>query len=267
MSDSLRLAGAQWTATDDPTENLQRIDELTAQAAVRGARLVVHPEAAMASFAGRLDTVAEPLDGRFADGLRGVAERHGVTVVAGMFTPADEVTTEEGKARSRVYNTLLVTGPGTTETTYRKIHLYDAFNTTESETVAPGDEVVTVDVDGWQVGLATCYDVRFPGQFTELGRRGCELVLLPASWGDGPGKAAQWDLLARARAHDAQAWFLAVGQAWTKDSVNGPFGIGRSALADPTGEIRARLGGDEDLLVVDIDRTVVRRTRETVPIL
>ncbi|WP_338751173.1 carbon-nitrogen hydrolase family protein [Janibacter alittae] len=265
--DSLRLAGAQFTATGDPGENLRTIADLTARAAERGARLVVHPEAAMASFAGRLDTVAEPLDGRFADGVRALAVEHDVTVVVGMFTPADAITTHDGRDRSRVHNTLLVTGPGTSETAYRKIHLYDAFGTTESDSVAPGDEVVTVEVDGWTVGLSTCYDVRFGEQFTQLGRRGAELVVLPASWGDGPGKASQWDLLTRARAHDAQAWLLAVGQAWTKDAVNGPLGIGRSVLADPTGEVRARLGGGEDVLVADIDRATVERTRALVPVL
>lgn len=264
---SLRIAGAQFTSTGDPTDNLRRIGELTAAAARDGARLVVHPEAAMASFAGRLDTVAEPVDGRFADGVRALAAEHDVTLVVGMFTPADEVTTAEGRSRSRVHNTLLVTGPAVAETTYRKIHLYDAFGTTESETVAPGEDVVTVDVEGWRVGLATCYDVRFGDHFTELGRRGAELVVLPASWGDGPGKAEQWDLLTRARAHDAQAWLLAVGQAWTKESVAGPFGIGRTVLAAPTGEVRSRLGGEEGLLVADVERGAVERTRATVPIL
>lgn len=265
--DSLRIAGAQFTATGDPAANLRTIGDLTARAAERGARLVVHPEAAMASFAGRLDTVAEPLDGRFADGVRALAEEHGVTLVVGMFTPADEVVTEDGRQRARVHNTLLVTGPGTVETTYRKIHLYDAFGTRESDTVAPGDEVRTVEVEGWTVGLATCYDVRFGEHFTALGRAGAELVVLPASWGDGPGKASQWDLLTRARAHDAQSWLLAVGQAWTVDSVKGPFGIGRSVLADPTGEVRARLGGGEDVLVADLDRATLERTRAAVPVL
>lgn len=190
-----------------------------------------------------------------------------MTVVVGMFTPADEVTTAEGKERSRVHNTLLVTGGGVEETAYRKIHLYDAFGSRESDTVAPGDDLSTVDVAGWSVGLATCYDVRFADQFGQLGRRGAELVVLPASWGDGPGKASQWDLLTRARAHDAQAWLLAVGQAWTPESVTGPYGIGRSALADPTGEVRARLGGGEGVLVADIDRETVTRTRRTIPIL
>lgn len=267
MSSPLRIAGCQWTATDEPSDNLRRIDELTARAAGHGARLVVHPEAAMAPFSRRLDTAAEPLDGAFADGVRALSKRHGVSVVVGMFTPADEITTGDGRERSRVHNTLLVTGPGTQETTYRKIHLYDAFGSTESDTVAPGDEIRTVDVDGWCVGLATCYDVRFGDQFCALGRAGAELVVLPASWGDGPGKASQWDLLTRARAHDAQAWLLAVGQAWTPESVHGPYGIGRSVLADPTGEVRARLGGGEDLLVADIERGAVERTRSTIPIL
>ncbi|CAM4036503.1 carbon-nitrogen hydrolase family protein [Janibacter anophelis] len=267
MSARLRIAGCQWSSTGDPSANLARIDELTSVAAERGARLVVHPEAAMASFAGRLDTVAEPLDGRFADGVREVAQRHGVTLVVGMFTPADEITTEDGKERSRVHNTLLVTGPGITETSYRKIHLYDAFGHRESDTVAPGDGVVTLDVEGWRVGLATCYDVRFGEQFTRLGRAGAELVVLPASWGDGPGKASQWDLLTRARAHDAQSWLLAVGQAWTRESVSGPYGIGRSALADPTGEVRARLGGGEDVLDAEVDREAVRAARAAVPLL
>lgn len=267
MSAVLQIAGCQWTSTGDPSANLARIDELTGEAAERGARLVVHPEAAMASFAGRLDTVAEPLDGRFADGVREVAQRHGVTLVVGMFTPADEITTEDGKERSRVHNTLLATGPDATETSYRKIHLYDAFGHRESDTVAPGDEVVTLDVEGWRVGLATCYDVRFGEQFTALGRAGAELVVLPASWGDGPGKAEQWDLLTRARAHDAQAWLLAVGQAWTRESVDGPYGIGRSVLADPTGGVRARLGGGADVLVAEVDREAVRAARAAVPLL
>ncbi len=267
MTDVLRIAAGQIASTEEPQENLGLIDTATQEAAGRGARLVVFPEAAMASFTSRLDTVAEPLDGPFADGLRDIALRHDVVLVAGMFTPADEHRTEEGELRRRVRNTLLLTGPGVAETTYDKIHLYDAFGTKESDTVAPGDRVVTAEVHGWQVGLATCFDVRFPAQFTELGRRGVELVVLPASWGDGPGKAEQWDLLTRARAADAQAWLLGCGQAWTKGSVDGPYGIGRSCVADPTGAVRARLGGGSEVLVVDVDRDAVAQTRARIPIL
>jgi predicted amidohydrolase len=63
-----------------------------------------------------------------------------------------------------------------------------------------------IEVGGVRVGLATCFDLRFADQFTALGRDGAELVVVPASWGAGPGKEEQWDLLTRARATDAQAW-------------------------------------------------------------
>lgn len=263
----LRVAAAQLTAGEDPAANLDLVRRAAADGAEQGARLVVLPEATMSAFTNRrLDQVAQPLDGPFADGVRAAAQEHQVVLVVGLFTPADTITIDEGRTRHRVHNTLLVTGPGVTETTYRKIHLFDAFGTTESDGVAPGHEVVDVDVDGWRVGLATCFDVRFADHFTELGRRGCQLVVLPASWGDGPGKADQWDLLTRARAHDAQAWLLAAGQSWTPRSTQGPFGIGRSALADPTGAVRARLDGGDGLLVADVDAAAVTAARRQVPV-
>ncbi|NED81798.1 acyltransferase, partial [Streptomyces sp. SID11233] len=80
-------------------------------------------------------------------------------------------------ADGRVTNTLLATGPGV-EAAYDKIHLYDAFGFAESATVAPGSEVVTIDVDGIRTGLATCYDVRFPELFRAHADAGAVLSLL-----------------------------------------------------------------------------------------
>ena len=254
--DTLRVAACQILSSSDPRENLETANAAIARAADAGARLAVLPEAAMAHFATPLTEVAQPLDGPFAQGLRAAARRHGLTVVAGMFEPA---------ADGRVHNTLLLTGPDG-EAVYRKIHLYDAFGSKESETVAPGSELVTAVVDGVRVGLATCYDVRFADQFTALGRAGAQLVVLPASWGEGPGKAQQWDLLVRARAMDAQAWLLACDQAWTPPQGSAPLGLGRSALVDPSGGVRARLTHEPDVLVADIDLGLVERTRALVPV-
>ena len=81
---TIRVAACQMSSTDDPSENLTAIREATARASARGARIVVFPEAAMACFGTRLDEVAEPLDGPFADGVRAVAQEHDVTLVVGM---------------------------------------------------------------------------------------------------------------------------------------------------------------------------------------
>mgnify|MGYP002382280004 CR=1 FL=1 len=196
----MRIALAQIAAGTDPDANLATVAEHTARAAADGAQLVVFPEATMCRFGTSLREIAEPFDGRWADGVRAVADEHGVTVVAGMFCPAGD---------GRITNTLLATGGGVAAR-YDKIHLYDAFGFTESRTVAPGGRAVLIEVDGVTVGLTTCYDIRFPELYVELARRGATLITVSASWGAGPGKAEQWTLLARARALDVGGYVAAV---------------------------------------------------------
>ncbi|MGH3313272.1 MAG: carbon-nitrogen hydrolase family protein [Streptomyces sp.] len=259
----MRIALCQFTAGTDPEDNLRTMDALAERAAREGARLAVFPEAAMARFGIPLGPVAQPLDGPWADGVRDMARRHGLTVVAGMFTPSPD---------GRVTNTLLATGPDG-ETSYDKIHLYDAFGFSESDTVAPGTKVVTIDVDGVRVGLATCYDVRFPELFRAHADAGAMLSVLPASWGAGPGKLAHWDLLTRARALDATVWLAAVGQAPPgpgadiQQPTKAPTGIGHSVLVGPDGRIREEAGEAPELIVADVDVAEVERVRRAVAVL
>ena len=119
-------------AAQNPTANLALVEDYTRRAADAGARLVLFPEATMCRFGVPLAPIAEPLDGPWASGVRAIAERAGIVVVAGMFCPSDD---------GRVTNTLIATGPGV-DAHYDKIHLYDAFGFTESRTVAPGYEPV-----------------------------------------------------------------------------------------------------------------------------
>ncbi|MCB1264342.1 MAG: hydrolase, partial [Mycobacterium sp.] len=84
----MRIAVAQILSGTDPAANLEVISDYTRRAAEQGARLVVFPEAAMCRLGVPLGPVAEPIDGRWADGVREVAADNGVTVFAGMFTPA-----------------------------------------------------------------------------------------------------------------------------------------------------------------------------------
>lgn len=255
---SVRVALAQIRSSDDPGMNLQLIREQAVRAAEAGARLVVFPEATMANFTVNPKTVAEPLDGPFASAVRGIARRHGLVLAVGMFTPTDD---------GRVHNTLLVTDGAELDRHYDKIHLYDAFTTRESKTVAPGEQTVVVEALGLRIGLAICYDVRFAAQFTELGRQGADVVCLPASWNDGPRKVEQWELLARARAMDAQTYLLACDQAAQDTGGKKPLGVGHSLVAGPLGEVVAAAGDDPELLVADLDLSAVAKAREAVPIL
>ncbi|WIM87305.1 carbon-nitrogen hydrolase family protein [Candidatus Mycobacterium wuenschmannii] len=255
----MRIAVAQILSGTDPGDNLQIVRDYTGRAAEAGASLVVFPEATMCRFGVPLAPIAEPVDGPWADGVRRIAADAGITVVAGMFTPADD---------GRVHNTLLATGPGV-DAHYDKIHLYDAFGFTESTTVAPGDRPVAITVDGVQVGLTTCYDLRFPELFTTLADRGAELIVVSASWAAGPGKLEQWTLLARARALDSTSYVVAAGQADPGEPLasSAPTGVGGSLVVSPFGAVVASADGDPQLLVSDVDLEQVSKARETIAVL
>ena len=260
----MRIALAQSLSGSDPAANLLLVREYTGRAADAGAQLVVFPEATMCRFGVPLAPIAEPIDGPWANGVRRIATDSGITVIAGMFTPAGD---------GRVTNTLIAAGPGTPnrpDTHYDKIHLYDAFGFTESRTVAPGHEPVVVTVDGVRVGLSICYDIRFPALYTELACRGAQLIVVCASWGSGPGKLEQWTLLARARALDSTSYVAAAGQADPGDSLTGsgaPTGVGGSLVASPLGEVVASAGDRPQLMVADIDVDRVAQARDSIAVL
>jgi predicted amidohydrolase len=260
----MRIALAQILSGSDPAVNLQLVREYAGKAADAGARLVVFPEATMCRFGVPLAPIAEPVDGPWANGVRRIATESGITVIAGMFTPAGD---------GRVTNTLIVAGPGAPsgpDAHYDKIHLYDAFGFTESRTVAPGHEPVVVTVDGVRVGLSICYDIRFPALYTELARRGAQLIVVSASWGSGPGKLDQWTLLARARALDSMSYVAAAGQADPGAPPAGPGapnGVGGSLVVSPLGEVVAAAGDRPELVVADIDVDRVAQAREIIAVL
>ena len=259
MCSSDLIALAQIKSGTEPSANLALVEEYTRRAADAGAALVLFPEATMCRFGVPLAAVAEPLDGPWASAVRAIADRAGIVVVAGMFVPAGE--------DGRVTNTLIATGPGV-DTHYDKIHLYDAYGFTESATVAPGHEPVMITVDGVNVGLTLCYDVRFPELYVELAQRGAQLITVHASWATGPGKLEQWTLLARARAIDTTGFVAAVDQAFAGAELAaiGPTGVGGSVVASAVGEVLASAGADPQLLVTDLDLDAANKARETIAV-
>ena len=106
-----------------------------------------------------------------------------------------------GSSDGRVWNIHIVADQGRLLGCYRKLHLYDAFSGLESDNVCPGSEVPPlVEVDGWKLGLMTCYDVRFPELARRLALDGADALLLPAAWVRGSLKESHWEIMARARA-------------------------------------------------------------------
>jgi predicted amidohydrolase len=173
----MRIALAQVLSTADPQRNLVTVRDYARQAKEAGASLVVFPEAMQVSFAHDISKYAQPLDGPWATLLRQQAREIGITIAAGMFTPGVD---------QRVRNTLLVAG-SQVDTHYDKIHLYDAFGYLESDSVTPGDAPVQFEHEGASIGLATCYDLRFPQLFVHHAKAGASVCIVHAGPGPRPG--------------------------------------------------------------------------------
>lgn len=267
----MKIAAVQFVSGENIEDNLELAKANIREAAQEGARLIVLPEATSQNFdSGRLDKQAQQLDGHFATELQTLARELDVTVVAGMFRPADTVE-RDGKTINRVVNTALVTG-AQVHTGYDKIHTYDAFNYKESDTVKPGEDLLTFEVDGVTVGVAICYDIRFPEQFKALARKGAELIVVPTSWADGKGKLDQWRLLSTARALDSTSYVLCAGQARPGGNdkageESGPTGIGHSVIVAPNGQRLAEAEYEPEIIYADIDPETVEKIRATLPVL
>lgn len=267
----MKIAAVQVTSGSDINNNLTIAQRAVREAAGEGARVIVLPEGMSQAFdSGRLDTQAEELDGPFATGLKELAQELDVVIVAGMFRPAD--TREvDGKKINRVSNTALVTGAGH-HVGYDKIHTYDAFDYSESDTVRPGSDLVSLEVDGVKVGVTICYDIRYPEQYKDLARDGAEVIVVPTSWADGPGKLEQWRTLVSARALDSVSYVVAADQARPGGEEkggqeSGPTGIGHSIIAGPDGVRLAEAGYEPEIIYADIDPEKVRKARKALPIL
>ena len=218
----------------------------------RGADLVVLPELwPHGGFAyDRWEDQAQPLDGPVVTTMRAAAEDLEATVHMGSFVERDEA--------GRLFNTSVLIGhTGELLTTYRKVHLF-GFGDGEPKLMTAGDGPVVHR----NLGLATCYDLRFPEFFRRLLDDGAQVVLLVAAW--PARRVAHWRLLAQARAVENQCYVVACNTAGTHAGV--PMGAG-SLVVDPWGQILAEAGTAEEVLGVDLDLDLVRTTRASFPVL
>lgn len=259
---AITISVQQVASTGDPEANSEIARDAIRRGAESGARVVVLPEAMHVRFGVDAVPFAEDLDGPWAGAIREAARHHDVYVVAGMFRPSGD---------GRILNTALVTGPGI-HTGYDKIHLYDAYGFAESDRISPGDTPLVFDVDGITIGIATCYDIRFPELFRTYADLGASVVVVPTHWGAGEGKLEAWRLLSQARALDSTLWVVTCGQPDPEEAgvevPPGPgFGIGHSMAVDPMGRIVEELGSGPGEFRVTVDHESVDRAREVIPVL
>lgn len=248
------VAVCQFAPTASRADNRERIAELTADAAARGAKLVVFPEYA-SYFVDPMDeslsTNAEELDGEFVATLTALAAEYAVVIVAGLAERA------EGH---RVRNTVVAVRGDGILAVYRKQHLYDAFGQTESDWIEPGavGEAATFELGGLRFGLMTCYDLRFPEVARTLVDADADVLVVPAEWVRGPLKEHHWTTLLAARAIENTVYVVAADHPT-------PIGVGHSQIVDPEGVVLAGVGTAPGIAVAVVERSSLARVRKTNP--
>jgi predicted amidohydrolase len=258
----LRIGLVQLNTQSDRAANIAAIERLVGEAAARGARFVMLPE--HAPYLGPTEGYqegAESIPGPLTDRFAALARRHGIYLHAGSLV-------EKTESPGKYGNTAVVFNPaGEIIAKYRKIHLFDIeipgkVSAKESDSVAPGDEIVTVEIEGITFGLAICYDLRFPELYRLLALQGAEVLCNPAAFTLYTGKD-HWEVLLRARAIENQAWMLAAAQ-WGPSEPHAA-SYGRSLVIDPWGTVTAQASDGVGVFVTERDTALVAKHRIEVP--
>jgi deaminated glutathione amidase len=267
------IAAAQMTSGADKAANLEVATRLVRQAAGLGARFIGLPEnfSWMGPESDR-PSAAEGLEGPTLSRMAALARELRVTLLAGSILEQG-APPAAGSSEPRLYNSSVLFGSdGARLGVYRKMHLFDVdvgdgATYRESAAVAPGSEVVAVEVPsvpGLKVGLSVCYDLRFPELYRRHAAMGATLLTVPAAFTLMTGKD-HWEVLLRARAIENQAYVIAPAQ-WGRHGEK-RVTYGHALIADPWGLVVAKASDGEGLAVAAYDGEVISRVRASLPCL
>lgn len=259
----LRVAAVQTVSGTDLEANLRAVAGLVERAAGEGAELLALPEffAQMAADEHAKLALCEPVgNGPLQTFLADLASRHHLWLVGGTIPL-------RGRDLGKVRNATLVFDPhGECVARYDKIHLFsfsrEAEHYDESATIEAGDEVCAFDCALGRIGLAVCYDLRFPELFRAMGA--ADLIVLPAAFTYTTGRA-HWEILLRARAIENQCFLMASAQGGKHQSGRRTWG--HSMVIDPWGEVLACHPEGEGLAIAELDFTRLDNIRRSLPAL
>jgi len=264
-----KVAAVQMSSGPEVAQNLEQASELIGRAAALGARLVVLPEnfALMPrSDRDRLAAAESAGSGPIQDFLADQARTHGLWIVGGTIPILSVDAPGRVRAACLVYD-----AHGVCAGRYDKIHLFDVDlkdqNGTgeryrESDSIEAGSETVVLDSPFGRLGLAVCYDLRFPELYRRLLAAGSELYAIPSAFTVRTGQA-HWEMLVRARAVENLAYVIAAAQWGTH--ANGRSTYGHSMIVDPWGTILAELASGPGVAVADLERPRLEHLRASFP--
>lgn len=264
---TIRISAIQMNSGDDVTTNLTRARRALRSVAADGATVAVLPEnfARMGKKESeRLAIIEDDGAGPLQDFLAAEAARSGLWIVGGTIPLRSE------EAKRPYASTLVYDGSGKRVGRYDKVHLFDARVPEseeayrESRNTTPGSKPLVIETPWGCLGVAVCYDLRFPEQFRRMSDEGLDVLAVPAAFTFRTG-AAHWEPLLRARAIENLSYVAAAGQTGTHPGGRQTYG--HSMLIDPWGAILADAGGRTRAITATIDTQRLKRLRQQFPVL
>jgi predicted amidohydrolase len=261
----MRIAILQMTTGIDPAVNARTITGAVADAAQGGAAMLFTPEMSGLLDSNRMRAAASlhpEADDPVLAAVRAAAAEQGIWVHLGSLA----VRGDDGKLANRAY---VIDPEGNIRARYDKLHLFDVDLPTgeswrESASYTPGSGAVVVDTPVGQVGLAICYDMRFPDLFRALSDAGATILAVPAAF-TRPTGAAHWHILLRARAIEAAAFVVAAAQTGVHEDGRATYG--HSLVIDPWGEVLLDMGEEAGIGFAEIDPARIADVRARIPVL
>ena len=274
----MRVAAIQMVSTPTIEQNLSAAARLISQAAEKGAELIVLPEV-FATLEGlsplaEVGEIAHPAIPSLGatplqDFLASQAAKHALVIVGGtipLLSRADGSLIEDGRVRA---SSLVFNAQGERVARYDKVHLFDVqvsdaqAQYSESLSYEAGSELACVEVEGYQVGLSVCYDLRFGELYRQLVTLGAQLITVPAAFTAVTG-AAHWEPLLRARAIENQCYIVAAAQGGRHSETRETWG--HSMIIDPWGVVLDCVNTGEGIAIADIDLARIDDIRLRMPI-
>lgn len=259
------LIAVQMISTPDPQQNLQEVDRQLANLQVNEQTLVVLPEC-FSCFGGsdkkQLELAESPGQGPIQSALSDLAKKYGIWLVAGTMPLQSQADNNKFTA-----SCLLFDPQGKQVAEYQKIHLFDVQvedNTRsykESATTQAGNKVVVVDSPFGRLGLAVCYDLRFPGLFQAMEQ--VDVLALPSAFTQVTGQA-HWMPLLQARAIEKQCYLVAANQGG--EHANGRQTYGHSVILSPWGKVLNMIRHGEGIVQASPDNEELQKIRRNMPV-
>lgn len=273
---TLKVALCQMNVIDNKEANIEKAIEMVKSAKLKGVNIAILGEMFNCPYENEkfIEYAEIEEDSKTLSRISEVSKELGIYVITGSI-PEKVIDIQDSsninnQINKKIYNTSYVfNNKGEIIAKHRKIHLFDInvkgkIRFMESDTLTAGNKITVFDTPYCKIGLAICYDIRFPELSRLIALEGAEILVVPGAFNFTTGPL-HWELLFRARAVDNQIFTIGVSPALNKEANYNAYG--HSLAVNPWGKIIAQTGYDEEVIIVDLDLNELKKVREEIPVM